>query len=74
MYLLVIQRKLHKRTWGSTSLIRAPPSKQPLRKMAPNWEEEANRQVEEMLRNGVCSPSKSPWNSEVVLVKRGPVP
>ena len=45
----------------------AQPVKQPLRRMPPRWEEEANRQVEEMLRNGICRPSKSPWNSSIVF-------
>ncbi|KAI6648168.1 Transposon Ty3-I Gag-Pol polyprotein [Oopsacas minuta] len=48
----------------------AQPVKQPLRRMPPIWEAEVNCQVEEMLRNSVCRPSKSPWNSSIVLVKR----
>ena len=48
----------------------AQPVKQPLRRIPPKWEDEANRQVGEVLRNGICRPSKSPWNSSIVLVKR----
>ena len=48
----------------------AQPVKQPLRRIPPKWEDEANRQVGEMLRNGICRPSKSPWNSSIILVKK----
>ena len=48
----------------------AYPVKQPLGRMAPKWEEEANREVEEMLRNEICLPPNSPWNGSVVLVKK----
>ena len=34
------------------------------------WEEEINKQIDEMLGNGVCRPSNSPWSSNVILVKK----
>ena len=36
----------------------------------PKWEVEIERQLEEMLKNGVCRPSHSPWASNVVLVRK----
>ena len=40
--------------------------------MAPAVEAEIAEIVEEMLQNGICRPSNSPWASRVLLVtKRG---
>ena len=38
--------------------------------MSPGTEAEINRQIEQMLRNGICRPSNSPWSSPVVMVKK----
>ena len=35
------------------------------------WEEEIEYQVKEMLDNGIISPSSSPWNAPIILVKKG---
>ena len=48
----------------------ADPVKQKMRRMSPNDEREVNRQVDEMLSNGICRPSDSPWSSGVILVKK----
>ena len=48
----------------------AQPIKQRPRRIPPVWEEEINKQIDEMLRNGVCRPSNSPWSSNVILVKK----
>ena len=38
--------------------------------MAAQQEEEVKRQAEEMVKNGIASPSASPWGSNVILVKK----
>ena len=38
--------------------------------MSPQQEEEVNRQVEQMVKDGVARPSNSPWVSNVILVKK----
>ena len=38
--------------------------------VSPTTENEINRQVEEMLHNGICRPSYSPWASRVLLVTK----
>ena len=48
----------------------AQPKKQRPRRIPPVWEEEINKQIDEMLRNGVCRPSHSPWSSNVILAKK----
>lgn len=47
-----------------------PPVKSRPRKFPPNWEQEIERQVSEMIGNGICRESKSPWASNVVLVRK----
>ena len=49
---------------------KAPPIKVRSRRFPPGWEREIEVQVQEMLANGVCRPSKSPWASNVVLVRK----
>ena len=46
------------------------PVKQNVRRVSPDSEKEINNQVEEMLANGVCRASKSPWCSRVILVSK----
>ena len=50
----------------------APPQKLRPRRVPPHWEPEIDRQLEEMLaaEPPICRPSKSPWASDVVLVKK----
>ncbi|CDI98186.1 RNA directed DNA polymerase reverse transcriptase [Echinococcus multilocularis] len=48
----------------------ARPIWQPPRPIPPPLLEEVNRSVEEMLRDGVIKPSKSPWASPIALVKK----
>ena len=40
------------------------------RRILPAWEEGIARQFDEMCTNGICTPSKSPWGREVVLVEK----
>jgi hypothetical protein len=48
----------------------ARPIKQPIRRMSPQDTKEVDEQVEEMLANGICHPSCSPWSSGVLLVRK----
>nr|CDS25180.1 KRAB A domain containing protein [Echinococcus granulosus] len=48
----------------------ARPIWQPPRRIPPPLLEEVNRLVEEMLRDEVIKPSKSPWASPIALVKK----
>ena len=48
----------------------AQPVKQKLYPVAPSVEEEIIRQVNEMLSNGICRSSNSPWASRVLLVTK----
>ncbi|EUB64047.1 Transposon Ty3-I Gag-Pol polyprotein [Echinococcus granulosus] len=48
----------------------ARPIWQPPRRIPPPLLEEINRPVEEMLRDEVIKPSKSPWASSIALVKK----
>ena len=34
------------------------------------WNDEVNKQIKEMLDNGIIRPSSSPWNSPIILVKK----
>ena len=51
---------------GNTS-----PIKERARRMPAKWVVEVERQLDEMIANGVCRPSHSPWSANVVLVKKG---
>ena len=50
----------------------ASPQKVRPRRIPPHWDHEISRQLEEMLSASppICQPSKSPWASDVVLVKK----
>ena len=38
--------------------------------VSPEIEMEINRQIDEMLMNGICRPSDSPWASRILLVTK----
>ena len=40
------------------------------RRLQPRWEEKIGRQLDELLNQGLCRPSNSPWSSNVVLVSK----
>ena len=50
----------------------SPPQKLLPRRVPPHWEQEIDRQLDEMLAAypTICRPSNSPWASDVVLVKK----
>ena len=48
----------------------ASPRKSRPRPLPPQWEEEINLQLDELLTQKLCRPSKSPWASNVVLVTK----
>ena len=48
----------------------ARPIKQNIQRVSPTLTGEINRQVEDMLTNGVCRPSKSPCSRRVILVSK----
>ena len=47
-----------------------PPQRQPLRRMPYVVRQEVIQNLAEMQRDGVIQPSKSPWSSPIVLVKK----
>ena len=49
---------------------KAQPVKQRAIPVAPAVEEEIMRQLDEMLQNGICRGSNSPWSSRVLLVTK----
>lgn len=48
----------------------ARPIKQPLRRLPVHMNEEADRQIDEMLKKDVIQPSTSPWASGIVMVQK----
>ena len=48
----------------------ARPVKQKSARMSPAMEEEVNKQIDDMLKNGICRPSTSPWSSRVIMVRK----
>ena len=48
----------------------AQPTRDKLRRLPPKWAHEIEKQLEEMIMNGICRPSKSPWSSQVLLSKK----
>ena len=48
----------------------AQPTRDKLRRLPPSWREEIAKQIDEMLANGICRPSNSPWSSQVLLTKK----
>ena len=46
------------------------PLRQPYRRLPQGQQEEADRQVKEMLEQGIIQPSSSPWASPIILVKK----
>lgn len=62
---------------GRTRIIRhkiptgnAKPIKQPIRRMPVHMQDEASRQINEMLRKDVIQKSASPWASGIVMVEK----
>ena len=63
---------------GSTGLVKhqiltgdARPIKHPPRRMGPEARIAADELVQGLLEKGFISPSKSPWASPIVMVKKG---
>ena len=54
----------------STQRSQVGPIKERARRIPPKWDVEVDRQLDEMVANGVCRPSHSPWSANVVLVKK----
>ena len=48
----------------------ASPIKQPMRRVPVHMQEEVNKQLDTILENNIIQPSKSPWASGIVLVKK----
>ena len=62
---------------GSTNLVKhsidtgdSKPLRQPCRRLPQSQQEEADKQVQEMLPQGIITPSVSPWASPIILVKK----
>ena len=49
---------------------RSTPIKQRPRRLPYAYREEADQQIQEMLANGIITPSVSPWSSPIVLVRK----
>lgn len=48
----------------------SPPIKQRYYRVNPIVQEQINKELDEMLKLGVIEPSKSPWSSPILLVKK----
>ena len=46
------------------------PVRSKIRRLPPKWIDEIESQIKEMLDNGICRPSNSPWSSQVLLVRK----
>ena len=62
---------------GETDLVQmeintgdAPPKKQPTRRVPFTLRQEVARQLDQMQKQGVIQPSRSPWASQIVLVRK----
>ena len=62
---------------GETDLVQmeintgdAPPKKQPTRRVSFTLRQEVARQLDQMQKQGVIQPSRSPWASPIVLVRK----
>ena len=47
-----------------------PPIRQPVRRLPPQRRSEVQQLLQDMLQSGVIEPSRSPWASPIVLVKK----
>lgn len=63
-------------TLGCTHLVEhvihtsSPPIKQRYYPLSPALQKEVNAELDDMLRNDIIEPSKSPWSSPIVMVKK----
>ena len=48
-----------------------PPTSKPAYRLSPKEKEEVQRQVEELLGNGLIRPSQSPYGAPVLCVQKG---
>ena len=48
----------------------AQPVRDKMRRFPPSWTVEIEKQISEMLKNGICRKSNSPWSSQVLLVRK----
>ena len=49
---------------------RGPPIRQPFRRQNPTVRQQEQEQLREMLKDGIVRPSKIPWASPVIMVKK----
>ena len=47
-----------------------PPIRQPARRLPMNKQEEATKEIKDILSHDIIEPSRSPWSSPIVLVKK----
>ena len=46
------------------------PVRDKMRRFSPDAMKEIEKQVQEMIKNGICRPSNSPWSSQVLLARK----